>query len=142
MFPMKPRPEEPSSITQAKRVLRWLDQHLQYVLPEDRRNTFQSARQAYGSPATTNRARLWSGGPAVHVPRMKTTGTGDDAYGHNRVIEITRKVVIPMIEAGELEPGWIAQFSQMLRGEFGHLIREIETPASKHRNESSVGGQL
>lgn len=141
MFPFQPTPEEPQEITEAKKILRWMDQNLEPGLPDAWRPAYRQARQRAGSPATTNRARFWPGGPAIHAPRMPVRGTGDDAYGHERVTEIVRQVVIPMIEAGEISQTTTAQLLQTLRGPFGGLYREVEIASWRSNNKDKEGGE-
>lgn len=126
MFPGFPTPVESNEVTQARRILLWLEQPVLPVLPKDVIPAYQNARQSIGSRATTTKAKYWPGGPAVRGPRMDAGGTGDEAYGPHRVRSIVKDILVPLIEKDQLPVTQTAALLQQLRGEFADMYRITE----------------
>jgi hypothetical protein len=103
---------------QAQSVLRWLEPRLLPLMDDAQKAAYQRARRVRGVPAKV-RVR----GFQLRAP---VRGAGDDAHGHHRLRAVVRDVVLPLIEAGAMEPGTARELQQRLRGQFADLYREVE----------------
>ena len=120
-------PMDSPATRQAKNVLQWLEPRLLPLLDRGQKAAYRRARRRKGRVA---RAQV----RGITGVRADVRGSGDDAYGHHRLRAVVRDVVLPVIEAGAMEPGTARELQQRLRGEFADLYREVERALARATN--------
>lgn len=60
------------------------------------------------------------------IPPMPVSGTGDEAFGHNRLASIVAHLIVPMIDNDELNKGLAIEIRNRCRGEFGREYQMID----------------
>jgi len=116
-YPITPSETTPET-EQATRILLWMDTTILPRLSSANALTYRKYRSTYGQPAITRRGKLFPGSPNLPIPPMPVRGTGDDAFGHNRLALIIDHLVIPMINKDELDRNLAIELQNKCRGEF------------------------
>lgn len=117
-----------SETDQAIRVLTWLAQWLPAVANNAGfGDMYQQVRNKIGPVAKTRSVCVGHPhGPRISGVPMLVSGRGDEAHGHTRLRAIIKDVVIPMINAGQIEETRYNQLQQRLRGQFADCYQQLE----------------
>jgi len=124
-FQIEPSPGTPET-EDATRILNWMDRHLLQTLSPKNAQAYRQYRYSTGSPAITRRGQVFPGSPQMPIPPMPVSGTGDEAYGHNRLELIIVHLIVPMIEHDELNKGLAIEIRNRCRGWFGAEYSKID----------------
>jgi len=123
---------------QARRVLAWLDARLpQWLAALGHREAlgrYRKARQVQGTPARGD-AEI-RGGPRIHGVKADVVGTPDEMYGHHRLRAIVTEVMVPLVEAGQLDRGLAGELQEQLRGAFAMAYRQLERALARARRDA------
>ena len=133
-YPITPS-ESSDETEQAKRILIWLDTRFRHTLNDENARIYQKCRTVFGQPSSTTHGKLAFGSPSIQIQNSPVSGTGDNAYGHNRVIAIVQDLIIPMIEKGELDDETIFAIRNMCRGNFANQYHLIERAKAIHQSK-------
>lgn len=124
------QPERDNAQTRAAiRILHHLDQTLLPTLIEPYSHIYHRARHAYGTPATTTRARPFRGAPAIEYGTpMTVSGVEDEAHGHTRLRAIIDQVVRSLYinQIGPLDLDYLIDLRERCRGDFPDLYHHLD----------------